>query len=249
MIFRRNRAAPFMDSPPPTAGVLDSKKLPGISLPFSKSCGDGAQLARLPVAYACCNSCTNQQDPSCMSSCMRSVQPTAAKPKKRQQISPLFCIGCGFVLIMGGGIMYWLEPGATNRTALSDPSPLATERTPRVPRPSDLAKAREREAQARAELERQAAEEAAERARRASLMADGSSEVQARNQREEMTRRQAAVEEAHRAAAQAEDAWKRFYKPSAACRDQAAGATVECVNEFVRAKREFEARKAGEASR
>ena len=150
---------------------------------------------------------------------------------------------------MGAGIMYWLEPGATNRTASSDPSPLATERTPRVPRPSDLAKAREREALARAELERQAAEEAAERARRASLMADGSSEVQARNQREEMTRRQAAVEEAHRSAAQAEDAWKRFYKPSAACRDQAAGATVECVNEFVRAKREFEARKAGEAPR
>lgn len=169
---------------------------------------------------------------------MSSVQATAVT-RQRQQISPLFCIGCGIALIIGAGVMYWLEPGATDR--MSENSPLASELAS-ARRTSALAKAREREARAREEQERQAAEEAAERARRASLMADGSSEVQARNQREEMTRRQAAVEEAHRAAAQAEDAWKRFYKPSTACRDQAAGATVECVNEYVRAKREFESR-------
>jgi hypothetical protein len=180
---------------------------------------------------------------------MSPVPVTAATRKRRRAINPFFCIACGVVLIIGGGVMYWLEPGATTRTDSSVNEPLAATGFPRTPRPSDLARAREREARAREEHERQAAEEAAERARRASLMADGSSEVQARKQREEMTRRQAAIEEAHRAAAQTEEAWKRFYRPSAACRDAAAGASVECVNEYVRAKREFEMRRAGEPPR
>ena len=45
-----------------------------------------------------------------------------------------------------------------------------------------------------------------------------------------------------RAAAESEDAWQRFYKPSAACADPATSASVECVNAFIRAKREFAAR-------
>jgi hypothetical protein len=37
-----------------------------------------------------------------------------------------------------------------------------------------------------------------------------------------------------------ESAWKRFYKPSPGC--EAASTSVECANEHIRAKREFEAR-------
>lgn len=110
-------------------------------------------------------------------------------------------------------------------------------------------RARHREAQARAELERRAAAEAAEKSRRALALADGANETQARKEREEMALRRAAVEEANRSAAETEGAWKRFYKPSAACSDPSAGATVGCVNEYMRAKREFAARQSGEGAR
>jgi hypothetical protein len=174
-------------------------------------------------------------------------QSTAPTPNALQRISPTFWVGCGIALIMGAGVMYWLEPGRTSRDALvSEQSEVDSSRIQ-----ARLAKARaEREARAREEQERQAAEDAAaEKARRALLMADGSTETQARIQQEEMARKRAAVDEARRASEESEDAWKRFYKPSAACKDPAAGATVECVNEFVKAKREFEARKASASSR
>lgn len=174
-------------------------------------------------------------------------QTTAPAPSALQRISPAFCVTCGVVLIMGAGLMYWLEPGRTSREALVIEQSAAD--SSRIQ--ARLAKARaEREARAREEHERQVAEEAAaEKARRALLAADGSTETQARIQQEEMARQRAAVEQARRASEESEDAWKRFYRPSAACKDPAAGATVECVNEFVKAKREFEARKASAGSR
>ena len=83
----------------------------------------------------------------------------------------------------------------------------------------------EREAQARAEQERIFAEEAAEKSRRASLLVDAEVEAKARAEREEMARRRAVVELAQRTATEAEEAWKRFYKPSATCKESSS-ATV-----------------------
>lgn len=163
-----------------------------------------------------------------------------APPARHWNISPLFSLGCGVALMLGSGLVYWLEPGPAQTTTVTVPSEASAART--------LQRAREREAQARAEFERQAAQEAEERARRAALLADGQSEAEARKQREEMARRQAAMAAAHRAAAETEDAWNRFYKPSERCRDPAAATSVECVNEYVKAKREFQVRQAARSN-
>jgi hypothetical protein len=173
---------------------------------------------------------------------MGTSQAAAATLNQRLRISPIFCIGCGVVLILGAGLMHSLEPGPalTTESPTYDASRAAAIR---------VQKAREREALARAEQERQAAEEAAEKARRAAVLADGVSEAQARSEREERARRQAVIEKAQQSAAESEEAWKRFYRPSAACRDPSAGATVECVNEYVKAKREFSSRPTADASR
>ena len=163
----------------------------------------------------------------------------AAAPPPRKRINPLLLIASGAVLMMGAGLMYWLEPRSDGGPPVVTSASVASSGV----REAHLRKAREREDQARAEQERIAAEEAAERARRAAVMADAATEAQARNQREEMARKQAAVDNARRSVEDAEEAWKRFYKPSANCSDPAARATVECVNEYVKAKREFESRR------
>lgn len=169
--------------------------------------------------------------------------PTAAPPSdsrvrsRTTRISPLFSAVCGMVLMLGGALVYWLEPGpATGKAQMEQPA--VSEATAA----RALQRARDREADARAERERRAAEEAAERSRRATLEVDGAAVAEARRQREELARRQAEAAESQRAAVATEEAWNRFYRPSASCRDPANSATVECVNEYVRAKREFQAR-------
>jgi len=163
---------------------------------------------------------------------------TTVVPKSRTiHIRPLFSFACGVALMLGGALVYWLEPGPTARPVVASDHERAELASARA-----LHRAREREAQARAELERQAAEEAAERRRRAMVEADAASEAAARRQREELAERRAEAERAQRASDESEDAWKRFYRPSANCRDAASTATVECVNEYVKAKREFQSR-------
>jgi len=83
-------------------------------------------------------------------------------------------------------------------------------------------------------------------------------EEQARRAEAERAAKAAAQRQAHDAelarvaAAQAqaerrEKAWQSFYKPSAACRNPDNRATMDCINEHIRAKREFEKRwQAGE---
>jgi hypothetical protein len=93
----------------------------------------------------------------------------------------------------------------------------------------------ERVAKARAEQEQQAKQKAALEEARLATRADPASEAKAQSEREQSARRQAAVDDAHRAAAEAEDAWKRFYKPSANCKNPDARATVECVGEYIKA--------------
>jgi hypothetical protein len=172
---------------------------------------------------------------------MATARPLAAKPTLgRPTVHPLFIIGCGLALMLGAALVYWLEPGPMAAAE----SPQLTREAAEAAAARSLQRAREREAAARAEMERRAAEEAADRARRAALLADAAAESEARKQREEFARQQAAAEQARRATADTEDAWKRFYQPSAACREAQSAATVECVNEFVKAKREFQARQA-----
>jgi hypothetical protein len=174
---------------------------------------------------------------------MESSQTTVPTLSQRQRISPTFIFACAIVMMMGACLVYWLEPGPGRSTASPDLAvPQASAGHGGVVRAADIQKVREREAKALAELERLAAEEAAEKARRAANLADGATEAQARREQEEMVRRRAAVEEANRSAAETEAAWKRFYRPSANCKDPAAGATVECVNEYMKAKREFATR-------
>lgn len=139
--------------------------------------------------------------------------------------------------MLGGTLVYWLEPSTKHappeKASVSESTAART-----------LQRAREREAQARADEERRAAEEAAERARRVVLEIDGAAVAEARRQRAELAQRQAEAAETQRVANDTEEAWKRFYKPSVTCRDPAAAATVECVNEYVKAKREFQSRMA-----
>jgi hypothetical protein len=176
-------------------------------------------------------------DTAAMDASLKTSPPPAATKKRTAGISPLFAVACGALLTLGGALVYSLEPGPAGRQA--PPETVVFSETAAA---RSLQRARDREADVRAEQERRAAEEAAERARRVTLEIDGAAVAEARKQRAELARRQAEAAEAQRAAADAEDAWKRFYRPSATCRDPAAAATVECVNEYVRAKREFQAR-------
>jgi hypothetical protein len=169
--------------------------------------------------------------------------PMAAAPSevrvesRAARINPFFSIVCGMLLMLGGALVYWLEPGPATGKAQVEQVVSSGSTATRA-----LQRARDREAEARAEQERRAAEETAARTRRATLELDGAAVAEARRQREELARRQAEAAESQRAAAATEDAWNRFYRPSATCRDPSNAATVECVNEFVRAKREFQAR-------
>ena len=62
--------------------------------------------------------------------------------------------------------------------------------------------------------------------------------VEQRNQLAEQQRQEAeAMRATQMEAARKEAAWKRFYRPSAACIGSAA--TVECANEHIRAQKEF----------
>jgi len=174
----------------------------------------------------------------------------AVAPAPRERVNPFLVIGCGLTLLLAALALQWLESTENRQARVAELAAVqAREAAIREQRAGKRETYAEREAQARVEQERIAAEEAAEKARRASLLADAESEAKARAEREEMARRRAAVDAAHRAAEESEDAWKRFYKPSAACRDSANNATIECVNEFVKAKREFEYRRASEAAR
>jgi len=164
-----------------------------------------------------------------------------AKPPRRTP-NPWLLVGIGVALIAVAVLLVWLEPREAPPPTAAERAAEQQQREERARRIA-LQQAREREAQARAEAERRAAEEAAEKARRAEIAVDGTAEALARAQREELARKQAAVEAAHRAAAEQEAAWKRFYQPSARCREPAAATSVECINEFVKAKREFEERR------
>lgn len=79
-------------------------------------------------------------------------------------------------------------------------------------------------------LQREAQARAAARAREAARQVD------AQRQRAAAAADLARQEQADRKA----DAWARYYRPSAACRDSTASTSVECANEFIRAKRGFE---------
>jgi len=164
-------------------------------------------------------------------------------------VNPLLVIGCGLALLLGAFFMQWLEsagPSAEANVAIAAAAAEARAAAARAKaaQPSYA----QREAQDRAEQERIAAEEAAEKSRRSSLLADAEIEARARAEREEMARKRAVVELAQRSATEEEEAWKRFYKPSATCKDSSS-ATVECVNEYVKAKREFEVRRASVGAR
>ena len=173
----------------------------------------------------------------------------AAKRRMDTPVNPLVVIGCGLVLLLGAFFMQWLESAGSNAETSATMAAAAAQARAAAARakPAQPTYA-QREAQDRAEQERIAAEEAAEKSRRASLLADAEVEARARAEREEMARKRAAVELAQRAATESEEAWKRFYKPSAACKESNS-ATVECVNEYVKAKREFEVRRSSEGGR
>jgi len=158
---------------------------------------------------------------------------SAPRPMRPPSLSPQFFFACAVVLVAAGMLFHWLDqapkvplPTAADEAAAAEAS--AARRLQRI---------REREKQARIELERKEAEE---RARRA-LLVDGPTEAAAKKEREESARRQTAAAEDQRAAARTEEAWQRFYKPSAECRDPAAATRVECVNEYVKARRAFQA--------
>ncbi len=159
----------------------------------------------------------------------------ASHPTASRNISPLLFVLCGLVLMLAGSLFYWLEkePTVLPPTA-ADEVAAAQAATARA-----LQRTREREARAIAEMERKEAEE---RALRVLARADGSSEVAAKREREELARRQAEAEKVQRAAAAIDEAWKRFFQPSAHCRDAAAATRIDCVNEYVKAKREFDTR-------
>ena len=153
-------------------------------------------------------------------------------------IGPFFALACGLVMMLGGAALYWLEPASASKPTVTG---IAAENAGTTSARA-LERARSREAQERAEFERKVAEENAERARRAALQADAAAEAAASKQREELARRQSEAEEARRASAESEAAWKRFYQPSERCRTPEEATSVECVNEHIRARREFAAR-------
>ncbi len=170
----------------------------------------------------------------------------AAPPRRpRRVFSPILIVGCGLAMILGGALLSWMELEARNAAQLAEEQRAAADRASAL----SLKRTREREAKERAERERLAAEEAAERTRRASLLADAATEAEARRQREEIARRQAEVQKTAQSSEVTEEAWKRFYKPSEPCRDPAAATAVECVNEYIKAKRDFQARNVSTAQR
>jgi len=157
-------------------------------------------------------------------------KPPAAVAIRVPKVNPLLVIGCGAVLIVGGEMVRWLDPDPASQVSAQ-----SRVVAPKVQPPSY----QQREAQARAEQERLEAERVAAESAKRVAVADVPTEAKARTEQEEMASKRAAVNEAQRAAAENEQAWKRFYKPSAACADPATSASVECVNAFIRAKREF----------
>lgn len=84
---------------------------------------------------------------------------------------------------------------------------------------------------------------ATERVQREQLQSQQAANDRAVAQREALAAAQRQAEESKRAAAQEIErkasAWQQFYRPSRGCGE--AGQSVECANEFIRAKRAFEA--------
>jgi hypothetical protein len=97
-------------------------------------------------------------------------------------------------------------------------------------------KLRDEEDQARfiAEMrKRQAAEQ-----RSAAEQDDREQQQRAQREREKIAERQAADDAAHAR----DNAWKRFYTPSAFCQSYEGTTTMQCANEAARARKEFEER-------
>jgi hypothetical protein len=235
-----------------------SVKLRTLRRPIPNSCADEHQLGGSAAAIERERAVNGRTTRISGSLKMVAKEGSAQAFNPLQRISPLLCIGCGAVLITAGVFLHWLEAGqafafSSPSDAASIPASRLSEQTAGRKAAAEEAAARkaeaERKAKAAAELERLETEKAAaEKARRA-MLADGATEAKARAEREELASRRAAVDEAHSAAIDAEEAWKRFYKPSATCRDAAASATVECVNEYIKAKREFEVRQTAERAK
>ena len=90
----------------------------------------------------------------------------SAKRRMDKPVNPLVVIGCGLVLLLGAFFMQWLESAGSNAEANA-----AIEAAAAQARAAARVKAAQptyaqREAQARADQERIAAEEAAEKSRR-----------------------------------------------------------------------------------
>lgn len=171
-------------------------------------------------------------------------QAAASKPRA-QRISPALCIGFGTVLMLGAGLIHWWDASQEAAEAAIAASRAAERQAAQAAQQKALDKAlAEHKARVRAEQEKIEAQAAAAEAARRALMVDGPSEAKAKAEREEAASKQAAVTAVRRAEAETEEAWKRFYKPSTTCADPAASASVECVNAYIKAKREFEASRA-----
>jgi hypothetical protein len=67
-------------------------------------------------------------------------------------------------------------------------------------------------------------------------------QIVAQAERDKFAKQQAAIDAASRAADAKEAAWKQFYQPSSNCQSYESRASMECANEHVRAKRDFEAK-------
>lgn len=65
-------------------------------------------------------------------------------------------------------------------------------------------------------------------------------QMKADAERQQIAARQAEVDAANREAAAKEVAWSRFYRPSKTCEPYDMRATMECANEYARAKKAFE---------
>jgi len=168
---------------------------------------------------------------------------SAAAFNPLNRVSPLMCIGCGAVLITAGAILHWLEAGQA--FAFSSPSHAAPCRRRSLPNNGGPKGGRRGSCgpkagpSARQRRPRNSSGWRSRRQRQKRLGVRCSRTALPRPRRglnERNWRAGAlAVDEAHSAAVDAEEAWKRFYKPSATCRDAAASATVECVNEYIKA--------------
>lgn len=101
------------------------------------------------------------------------------------------------------------------------------------------------ELRVRWELEQAAdkAKKVVDASRRAEESARQAAALDALEERQEIARQQRAAEASKQAAAEEverrEHAWKQFYRPSPGCSGTAA--SVDCSNEFIRAKRAFAA--------